>query len=981
MNLSTVSTPIRHITLCTHLYGGAGIGSYRRTKNLRRYTDLNAKLYVLSGPRHYEDSGFVEYLLSAQEWQVFWKNYVDNSHLPLKDLPGYKAQEFFANWLSTNESKWNFILDEADILHLHWNNALFNFKNSSLSAFNKPIVWTFADMYWFTGGCHYSEGCEGYKSNCSPCPLLGGDKDIAKLNWEKKFNFFRSLKNVSIICPSKWLADKAKESSILNGFDIQVINNPNDEDLKPYNSKAAKIKLNIGLDKYNMLVGASAHNNKRKGMDILNRTLQILEKDASLLDTLKITTYGNSAIDSKFEVQALGRFLNPQEQQLIFSAADFYCFTSRAENSPLVVQESLQFGTPVVGFDVGNVSDVLSGDISGDVVKHIDADSLACAIQTYIKTHLHNSTSWERLIGSTRRANEFFNSYNSICKHIDLFSSKLNVNTISIRKSPLLNSNVSGCIPTPTALSQESATQNSNNHKCDVQQLYIDLQSPLIQSLVDKYPSNINNQEDFARQLPNSFFEFIIDSVLLKNNTLGLNRDILIQLVIHLKTSCPQHITRFSCCLYDFPSTQGVSQDKPTFSSGNDFFSNLFEDLIQNSICDSNIIFDDNIFWVVSNTSTQITVNESLKLINYCSASNLIITKFSRANIIERKFISLLDNHFRVEQYTESAFIHLARQSECDQSLLSLSLNSNIIFPLFNNHAQLDKLLESLSRTLEDLEFLNHKVNIIMSDASPDLQLSKSLYHSNIDKRFTFICNNLPSTAFWSESIAKGILFSRQVYCDFLMISNVDVTLAKDSMFNMIEALNIRSNTNALVTCCASSLNTNSPVTVGALFDPETSHVFQPIDSRIFLNKSHPLKEIVVQNNNSQSVNLSACFGYFTGLSFTADQITNQLLPNYTKLPHYWGDTEWSLRLFKKYGFSIDLISNINVKVDDSDESTGDHRNTLDAKKLLFSPRSNDNLVYLASALDLLKEYFPSTDSFTNYCMMLFDRKFQKVQN
>ena len=127
------------------------------------------------------------------------------------------------------------------------------------------------------------------------------------------------------------------------------------------------------------------------------------------------------------------------------------------------------------------------------------------------------------------------------------------------------------------------------------------------------------------------------------------------------------------------------------------------------------------------------------------------------------------------------------------------------------------------------------------------------------------------------------------------------------------------------------------------------------------------------------SASISACFGYFTGLSFTTDHLSNEMLPNYQKLPHYWGDTEWSLRLFKKHDFLIEVISNCPVEVDDSDESTGDHRNILDAKKLLFSLRSNDSLVYLTSAFDLLKDYFPSTDSFVNYCRMLIDRKFQKV--
>ena len=56
------------------------------------------------------------------------------------------------------------LIKEADILHLHWiNQGFFSFKTLySLAKLNKPIVWTFHDMWAFTGGCHYSYGCENF---------------------------------------------------------------------------------------------------------------------------------------------------------------------------------------------------------------------------------------------------------------------------------------------------------------------------------------------------------------------------------------------------------------------------------------------------------------------------------------------------------------------------------------------------------------------------------------------------------------------------------------------------------------------------------------------------------------------------------------------------------------------------------------------------------------------------------------------------
>ena len=53
------------------------------------------------------------------------------------------------------------LVKEADIIHLHWiNQGFFSLKPSVLFKLNKPIVWTFHDMWAFTGGCHYSLGCK-----------------------------------------------------------------------------------------------------------------------------------------------------------------------------------------------------------------------------------------------------------------------------------------------------------------------------------------------------------------------------------------------------------------------------------------------------------------------------------------------------------------------------------------------------------------------------------------------------------------------------------------------------------------------------------------------------------------------------------------------------------------------------------------------------------------------------------------------------
>ena len=65
----------------------------------------------------------------------------------------------------------NPLIQQSDIIHLHWINFGFLSLNSIEKLFktNKPIVWTLHDMWAFTGGCHYSRECTNYERSCGNC--------------------------------------------------------------------------------------------------------------------------------------------------------------------------------------------------------------------------------------------------------------------------------------------------------------------------------------------------------------------------------------------------------------------------------------------------------------------------------------------------------------------------------------------------------------------------------------------------------------------------------------------------------------------------------------------------------------------------------------------------------------------------------------------------------------------------------------------
>ena len=58
---------------------------------------------------------------------------------------------------------------KPDIVHMHWCQPNF-VPTPTLPRMGRPIIWTFHDMWTFTGGCHYSDGCEWYLGECGACP-------------------------------------------------------------------------------------------------------------------------------------------------------------------------------------------------------------------------------------------------------------------------------------------------------------------------------------------------------------------------------------------------------------------------------------------------------------------------------------------------------------------------------------------------------------------------------------------------------------------------------------------------------------------------------------------------------------------------------------------------------------------------------------------------------------------------------------------
>jgi glycosyltransferase involved in cell wall biosynthesis len=395
---------IRVETFATNASGGAGIGSQRRIKALKSIgisVGYNAAIYDKTDPD-------LEPLCTelGDNQAISTKLIADRAFVNRRNTPKFSADEMFSGHTSILRMT-NMLpaVNRADVLHFHWMSGILDYERFDIIA-DKPIVWTLADMAAFTGGCHYSQGCEGYKSNCSNCPVIGGDQSIVSRTWEIKKIGYSKLNNVTIICPSQWLADKARESTLFTNFKVVVIPNPVPfSTYFPVNKTVAKIRLGLDPARKYMLFGAESVTNKRKGGDLLAASLKILNNTTD--HDFDVLTFGSQKLELPYEQHQMGFCSDEDKLRLIYSAADVFAFPSRADNSPLTVSEAMACGTPIVSFPVGNVPDLVVHKKNGYIAKYGDTNDFSEGLSWFMsQTAKANFSSSLSAIASIRSNND-----------------------------------------------------------------------------------------------------------------------------------------------------------------------------------------------------------------------------------------------------------------------------------------------------------------------------------------------------------------------------------------------------------------------------------------------------------------------------------------------------------------------------------------------------------------------------------------------
>lgn len=337
---------------CMIAYGREAVPEKYKNISYRIGTDLNVKINALN-TRLFDNDGFC----AKNETKKFieWANNYNPDVLWLHNLHGYYINiEMLFDWIKTRP--------------------------------NMQVKWTLHDCWAFTGHCSYFSmvNCNKWKSQCEKCiqkkeypsSFL---KDNSFNNFQRKRIAFTGVKHMTIITPSKWLANLVGES-FLQEYEVEVHYNTIDNTI--FKPTASDFREQHNLQNKTVILGVASTWHERKGL------MDFIKLEKMLDDKYSFVLVG---VDDKQKNMLSNRFItiektnSAEELAKIYTAADVFLNLTYEDNYPTVNLESQACGTPCITYRTGGSVESVSPEL---VVEQGDLNALVLKLQELGKKNI-----------------------------------------------------------------------------------------------------------------------------------------------------------------------------------------------------------------------------------------------------------------------------------------------------------------------------------------------------------------------------------------------------------------------------------------------------------------------------------------------------------------------------------------------------------------------------------------------------------------
>jgi glycosyltransferase involved in cell wall biosynthesis len=291
----------------------------------------------------------------------------------------HRKNTYFSPAIHGNPFRIKLARFRPELIHLHWvGHSLLPIEE--IGKIRCPVIWTLHDAWPFTGGCHTPGACDRHMQQCGRCPQLGSisDDDLSRQVLIRKVRAYQKL-DLTIVAPSRWLAEKASQSRLFASRAVHVIPNGVDtQRFKPIEKSAARDFFGLQPEVPVFIFVAHLLTDPNKGADLLFSALTSYGHSCILL-TVGLDTIAHRKA-ANVTLRELGPLMDDSSLALAYSAADVLLCTSRQENLPNTIAEALACGTPCAGFRIGGLPDMIAHQVNGWLAEPFDTSGLASGI-------------------------------------------------------------------------------------------------------------------------------------------------------------------------------------------------------------------------------------------------------------------------------------------------------------------------------------------------------------------------------------------------------------------------------------------------------------------------------------------------------------------------------------------------------------------------------------------------------------------------
>ena len=277
------------------------------------------------------------------------------------------------------------------------------------------------DCWPFTGHCAYYSyiNCNRWKKECYNCPQkhkypITWIRDRSTKNYRDKKIAFTSVKNMTLVPVSNWLAEETRKS-FLNNYPIKVIYNGIDLNTfypqQPFHSIG-----DISLDNKFVILGVASVWDERKGLSDFIQLRKLLPSEFIII-LIGLTQQQIDKLPN--DIIGIKRTNNIQELARFYSTANVYINFSVEETFGLTTCESLACGTPVIVYNATACPEIVS-DETGYIIDIKDFNN--------VKNKLYEikHSGKEKFINPCRqRVESSYNKLKCYSQYIELYKSLL----------------------------------------------------------------------------------------------------------------------------------------------------------------------------------------------------------------------------------------------------------------------------------------------------------------------------------------------------------------------------------------------------------------------------------------------------------------------------------------------------------------------------------------------------------------------------